>query len=60
MRSSCQNRKGVPAEIKCAKLKKGEHVSVYKDRPMIMKVKQKDNCLRNTTYDKKKMVPTRV
>jgi hypothetical protein len=27
---------------------------------MIMKVKQKDNCLRNTTYDKKKMVPTRV
>jgi hypothetical protein len=32
-----QNRKGVPAEIKDAKVTKGEHVSVYKDRLMVMK-----------------------
>jgi hypothetical protein len=36
-----QNKKGVSAEIKSAKLKKGEHVSVYKDRLMIMKWKNK-------------------
>jgi hypothetical protein len=29
------------AEIKSTKLKKGEHVSVYKDRLMIMKWKNK-------------------
>jgi hypothetical protein len=38
-----QNRKGVTAEIKNAKLKKGEHVSVYKDRLMIMKWKKQKN-----------------
>jgi hypothetical protein len=32
-----QNREGVPTEIKSAKLKMGEHVSVYRDRLMIMK-----------------------
>jgi hypothetical protein len=32
-----KNSKGVPTEIKRAKLKMGEHVSVYKDRLMIMK-----------------------
>jgi hypothetical protein len=31
-----QNRKGFPAEIKSAKLKTGEPLSVYKDRLMIM------------------------
>ena len=47
-----QNRKGVPAEIKQAKLKKGEHVSAYKDKLMIMKWKdKKDICLMSTTHD---------
>jgi hypothetical protein len=32
MRTWLRNRKGVPVEIKSAKLKKGEQVSVYKDR----------------------------
>jgi hypothetical protein len=32
-----QNRKGVPAEIKGAKLKKVEHISIYEDRLMTMK-----------------------
>jgi hypothetical protein len=32
-----QNRKGVTGEIKSTKLKKGEHVSIYEDRLMIMK-----------------------
>jgi hypothetical protein len=32
-----QNRKGVPDEIKKAKLKKGESVAVYKDRFIVMK-----------------------
>jgi phosphatidylserine decarboxylase len=51
-----QNRKGVPAEIKSAKLKKGEQVSV---RLMIMKWKnKKDICLTSTTHDE--MVPIRV
>jgi hypothetical protein len=36
-----QNRKGVPAEIKSSKLKKKEHVSIYKDRLLIMKWKNK-------------------
>jgi hypothetical protein len=37
-----QNRKDVCAEIKSAKLKKGEYVSVYKNRVMIMKWKNKN------------------
>jgi hypothetical protein len=37
-----QNRKDIPAEIKSTKLKKGENVSVYKDRPMIRKQKNKE------------------
>jgi hypothetical protein len=36
-----QNKKGVPAEIRNAKLKKREHVSIYKDRLLIMKWKNK-------------------
>jgi hypothetical protein len=56
-----RNRKGVPAEIKSAKLKKkGELVSDYKHRLMIMKwINEKDICLISITYDNK-MVPTRV
>jgi hypothetical protein len=55
-----QNTKGVPAEIKPAKLKRGEHVSFYKDRLMIMKWKdRKDICLISITHDDK-MVPTRI
>jgi hypothetical protein len=55
-----QNRKGVSAEIKSSKLKKGKHVSVYKDRLMIMKWKHKKYiCLIITIHDDK-MVPTRV
>jgi hypothetical protein len=54
-----QNRKSVPTEAKGAKLKKGENVSVYKDRLMIMKRKnKKDICLINSTHDK--MVPTKI
>jgi hypothetical protein len=54
-----KNRKGVPAEIKTAKLKKGKHVSVYKDRLIIMKWRNKKViCLISITHDK--MVPTRV
>jgi hypothetical protein len=54
-----QNRKGVPAEIKSAKLKKGEHVSVYKARLMIMMWKnQKDIRLISTTHNE--LVPVRV
>jgi hypothetical protein len=41
METLCQNRKGVSAEIKSAKLKKGEDVSVYKDKLMIMEWKNK-------------------
>lgn len=49
-----QNRKGVPSEIKKSKLKKGGHVSVYKDKLMIMKWKdKKDICLISTTHDDK-------
>jgi hypothetical protein len=60
MGTSCQNRKGVAVEIKSTKLKKGKHVSVYKDRLMIRKWKnEKDICLINTTHDNK-MVATRV
>jgi hypothetical protein len=55
-----QNRKGVPAEIKSAKLQNGERVSVYTDRLMIMKWKDKKNIfLISTTHDNK-MVPSRV
>jgi hypothetical protein len=36
-----QSSKGVPAEIKGAKLTKGEHVSVCKGRLLIMKWKTK-------------------
>jgi hypothetical protein len=36
MRTLHQNRKGVPAEIKSKKLKKGGYVSVYKYKIMIM------------------------
>jgi hypothetical protein len=39
-----QNRKDVPTEIKSAKLEKKEHVSVYEDRLLIMKWKNK-KCL---------------
>jgi hypothetical protein len=31
------NRKGVPDELKKAKLKKGENVAVYKDKLMVLK-----------------------
>jgi hypothetical protein len=41
MGTLCQNRKGAPAEIKGTKLKKGEHISVYKGRLMLMKWKNK-------------------
>jgi hypothetical protein len=42
----CQNRKGVPVEVKNAKLKKGEHISIFRDKLMIMKWKdKKDICL---------------
>nr|CAD7423275.1 unnamed protein product [Timema monikensis] len=50
-----QNRKGVPGEIKNAKLKKGESVAVYRDKRMIMKWKDK----MSTTHDNK-MVPARA
>jgi hypothetical protein len=54
------NRKCVPAEIKSAKLKKGEHVSVYTDRLMIMKWKNKrDISLISTAHDDK-IFPTRT
>jgi hypothetical protein len=54
-----QNRKCVLAGIKSAKLKKGEHVSDYKDRLMIMKQKNKKDIYHiSTTHDK--MVPTGV
>jgi hypothetical protein len=60
MGTLCQNRKGVPAEIKNIKLKKVQLVSVYKDRLMITKWKnKKDVCLISTTHDAK-IVPTRV
>jgi hypothetical protein len=36
-----QNRKGVPVEVRSAKLKAGEPVSVYTYRLMIMKWKDK-------------------
>jgi hypothetical protein len=45
-----KNRKGVSAEIKSAELKKGEHVSVCKDRLMKWK-NEKDICLINFTHD---------
>ena len=49
-----QNRKGVPAEIKSAKLKKRELVSVYKDRLMIMKwINEKAICLTSVTHEDK-------
>jgi hypothetical protein len=55
-----QNKKGVNAEIKSAKLKNEEHISVYKDRLMIKRWKDKpDICLISTTHDDK-IVPTRV
>jgi hypothetical protein len=54
-----QNRMGVPVEIKSVKLRKEEHVSVYKDRLLIMKLKdKKDVWFISTTHDDK-MVPTR-
>jgi phosphatidylserine decarboxylase len=54
-----QNRKDVSAEIKNTKQKKGKHVSVSKDRLMIMKLKnKKDDCLVSTTHFK--MVPIRI
>jgi hypothetical protein len=53
-----QNRKGVSAEIKSAKLKKGEHVSVCKDRLMEMEVGEEGIVLLSTTHDK--IVPTWV
>jgi hypothetical protein len=54
-----QNRKGIPAEMKSAKLKRGENVSVYKARLMIMKWKNKKGiCLTRTTHDE--MVPIRI
>jgi hypothetical protein len=50
-----QNRKGVLAKIKSAKLTKEQYVSVYADRLMIMKWKDnKEVCL----FDKQ--VPTRI
>lgn len=57
IRTLHQHRKGVSAVIKTIKLKKGEHISIYKDRLMIMKWGKK-NCLISTTHDK--MFPTRV
>jgi hypothetical protein len=60
MRTLHQNRKGMPDEIKKAKLKKGENVVVYKDKLMIMKWKdKKDICLMSTTHDEN-LVQTRV
>jgi hypothetical protein len=48
MGTLCQNRKGVLAEIKRAKLIKGGYVSVYKGRIMIMKWKnEKDHFISN-------------
>jgi hypothetical protein len=48
-----RKRKGVPAEMKGIKLKKGEHVSVWKDRLMIMMwKKKKKNSFISTTHDK--------
>jgi hypothetical protein len=50
----------VPDEIKKAKFKKGENVSVHKDKMMIMKRKEnKDICLMSVTHDKT-LVQTRV
>ena len=47
-----QNRKGVPSEIKKSKLKKGEYVSAYKDKLLVMKWKdKKDICLMSTIHD---------
>ena len=54
MGTLCQNRKGVPTEIKKTKLKKGEHVSAYKDKLIIMKWKdKKDTHLMSTVHDYK-------
>jgi hypothetical protein len=55
-----QNRNGVPAEIKGAKLTKGECVSVYKGNLMIMKWENKNNMylVGITHYDK--MFPSGV
>ena len=45
-------RKGVPSEIKKAKLKKGEYICMYKDKLFVMKWKdKKDMCLMSTTHD---------
>jgi hypothetical protein len=55
-----RNRKGVPAEIKGTKPIKGEHVSVYEDKLVIMKWKdKKDVCLKSTSHDNK-MAAARV
>jgi hypothetical protein len=54
-----RNRNGAPAEIKSAKLKMGEHISINKDRLMIMRMNdEKDVCLISTTHDDE-MVPLR-
>jgi D-Tyr-tRNAtyr deacylase len=50
----------LPAEITSIKLKRGQHVSVYKDRQTVMKWNtKKDICLVITIHDNK-MVSTRV
>jgi hypothetical protein len=55
-----QNKTALPAEIMSTKLKNGEHISVYTERLMIMRCKDKKGiCLVSTTHDDK-MVPTRV
>jgi hypothetical protein len=55
-----QTRKGVPAEIKNAKLQNGERVSGYTDRLILMMWKDKKNIfLISTTHDNK-MVPSWV
>jgi hypothetical protein len=51
--------KGVPTEVNGAEFTKGEHVSAYKDKLIIMKWKnEKDIFLINTTHDE--MVPTKI
>lgn len=59
-RNLASKRKVVLNEIKDVLLKKGEHVSVYKDRFLIMKWKNRKYicCVRTMKDDK--MIPVRV
>jgi hypothetical protein len=51
MGNLCKSRKGVLDEIKGTELRKGEHISVYKYRLMIMKWKNKKDMELSTTRE---------